>query len=242
MFIVYRTDFKVSLSCCQRLNVESMKVDRSNEVINDLSGRILQNMSWLKQLYFNLLYFRTPPWDTQVSPPELMEFIENYPPGRALDLGCGTGTNVITLAQHGWQVVGVDYVRRAIRQAEIKASRAGVSADFIVNDVTRLDDVQGAFDLVLDIGCFHSLDVNERQLYVGNLERLTKPGATIMVYCFLRDTDSSGPGINESDLMLFEKLLSLSKRVDGTDRGERPSTWLTFERRRAENQVLAADH
>lgn len=119
-------------------------------------------MSWLKHLYFSLLYFRKPPWDTQVSPPELMEFIENNPPGHALDLGCGTGTNVITLAQHGWQVIGVDYVKRAIRRAKFKASQAGVSAEFIVNDVTRLKDVEGVFDLVLDIGCFHSLEAGEK--------------------------------------------------------------------------------
>ena len=119
-------------------------------------------MSWLKHLYFNLLYFRTPPWDTQVSPPKLMEFIESHPPGRVLDLGCGTGTNVITLAQHGWQVVGVDYVKRAVRTAERKANQAGVTAEFFVNDVTKLEGVRGVFDLVLDIGCFHSLDGGER--------------------------------------------------------------------------------
>jgi len=191
-------------------------------------------MSWLKHLYFNLLYFRKPPWDTQGSPPELIEFIENNPPGRALDLGCGTGTNVITLAQHGWQVVGVDYVKRAIHQAKIKAEKAGVSADFIVGDVARLKDVVGVFDLVLDIGCFHSLDADEKQQYVDNLERLTRPGTTLLVYSFLRDNESGGPGMDEGDLMAFEKIFTLSKRVDGTDRGEQPSTWLTFVRSAAE--------
>ena len=196
-------------------------------------------MSWLKHLYFNLLYFRTPPWDTQVSPPELMEFIESQTPGRALDLGCGTGTNVITLAQHGWQVVGVDYVKRAVRTAEHKASQAGVTAEFFVNDVTKLDGVRGVFDLVLDIGCFHSLDGGERELYLDNLERLTKSGSTLMVYSFLRDNDSGGPGINGSDLMRLERLFSLSKRVDGTERGERSSAWLTYKREADIDKQLA---
>jgi len=193
-------------------------------------------MSWLKHLYFNLLYFRNPPWDTQITPPELTEFLDNNPPGRALDLGCGTGTNAITLAQHDWQVIGVDYVKRAIRQAKIKAERAGVSAEFIVDDVSRLQDVDGNFDLVLDIGCFHSLDAGEKQSYVINLERLTKPGSTVLMYSFLREIQSSGPGVDEFDLRTFEELFALSKRVDGTDRGERPSTWLTFKRRAAANK------
>ena len=63
-----------------------------------------------RRIYFNLLYlFTRPPWDTGVSPPELYDFIENHEPGRAIDIGCGTGTNVITLAQAGWQVTGVDF-------------------------------------------------------------------------------------------------------------------------------------
>jgi len=134
-------------------------------------------MSWIRHIYFKLLYYRKPPWDTQVSPPELMEFIAQYPPGRALDLGCGTGTNVITLAQHGWQVIGVDYVGRALQQARKKARQANVTADFQVDDVTKLKNITGVFDLVLDIGCFHSLGTDEKRVYIHNLERLTTSGS-----------------------------------------------------------------
>ncbi len=187
-------------------------------------------MSWLKQLYFNLLYLRHPPWDTQVSPPELLEYIENNPPGCALDLGCGTGTNVTTLAQHGWQAVGVDYVKRAIQDANYKSAQAGVQAEFIAEDVTKLEKVSGVFDLVLDIGCFHSLADKEKQRYINNLERLTRPGSMLLLYGFLRGIDSSGTGMDESDILAFDKLFTLSRRVDGADRGQRPSTWLTFVR------------
>src|SRR5689334_21905005 len=51
----------------------------------------------LRRLSFNLWYFRNPPWDSGISPPELLEFIQTHPAGKAIDLGCGTGTNVITL-------------------------------------------------------------------------------------------------------------------------------------------------
>ena len=65
-------------------------------------------MVFFRRWLFNLWYFQRPPWDSGISPPELMEFIRSSQPGRALDLGCGTGTNIITLAKNGWQVTGVE--------------------------------------------------------------------------------------------------------------------------------------
>jgi SAM-dependent methyltransferase len=188
-------------------------------------------MSWLRHLYFKFLYLRQPRWDTQISPPELIEFIEDHPPGRALDLGCGTGTNVITLAEHGWQAIGVDYVKRAIDRAKYKGAQSGVDVRFVLNDVTQLNNLQGVFDLVLDIGCFHSLNKSEKQAYVANLDGLTKSGSTFLIYGFLCDNPGSGPGIDEADLIDFQRQFVLAKRVEGTDRGERKSVWLTFERK-----------
>jgi 2-polyprenyl-3-methyl-5-hydroxy-6-metoxy-1,4-benzoquinol methylase len=188
-------------------------------------------MSWQERLYFRLLYFRKPPWDTQVSPPELMDFIAQHPPGRALDLGCGTGTNVITLAQHGWQVTGVDFVGRALNKARTKAQLAGVSVDFQLDDVTKLEHISGCFDLVLDIGCFHSLSVDEKKAYIQNLERLTSPGSCYLLYGFSQSNGGGGPGIQSLDLRGIENSFNLSNQVEGTDRNERSSMWLTFHRK-----------
>ncbi|MDK1118669.1 MAG: methyltransferase domain-containing protein [Anaerolineae bacterium] len=68
-----------------------------------------------RNLFFKLIYYFKPPWDTGISPPELFDFIKNNPAGAAIDLGCGTGTNLIRLAQAGWDVTGVDFVARAIK-------------------------------------------------------------------------------------------------------------------------------
>ena len=35
-------------------------------------------MSFLRRTLFNLWYYRKPPWDTGVSPPELMQFIGSH--------------------------------------------------------------------------------------------------------------------------------------------------------------------
>jgi cyclopropane fatty-acyl-phospholipid synthase-like methyltransferase len=185
-------------------------------------------MSVIKRLFYELFYLRKPPWDSGVSPPELMEFIEQNPPGRALDLGCGTGTNAITLAQHGWRVTGVDFVGKAIRSARRKARSAGLDIDFHQEDATRLRGISGPFDLILDIGCFHSLTAEGRTAYVKNLERLLAPNGAYLMYAFYQQ-DGSGTGLNEQDLELLSNRLRLVTRQDGWERGRRASAWFVYE-------------
>lgn len=185
----------------------------------------------MRRLFYELFYFRRPPWDTGISPPELMAFITSHPPARALDLGCGTGTNAITLAQHGWQVVGVDFVGRAVRAARRKAKQAGVQVEFRSGDVSRLRGVASQFDLVLDIGCLHSLTPQQKTAYIGNLARLLAPQGTFLLYAFVTlNDDAQNSGLVSGDLDLLSSSLRLVQRVDGVDRGERASAWFTYQR------------
>lgn len=187
----------------------------------------------LKRLFYTLSYFSDPPWDTGISPPELMAFILAHEPGRVLDLGCGTGTNSITLARHGWEVIGVDFIYMAIRSAKRKARKAGVDVDFRVGDVTRLEGISGPFDLILDIGCFHSLPESGKESYIHNLERLLSTNGTFLLYGFISPTDSSENGISTQDLAQLGNSLRLVDRTDGTDRGQRMSAWFTFQLKRS---------
>ena len=46
-----------------------------------------------------------------------------FEPCRALELGCGTGTNSVWLAQQGFEVTGIDLAPLAVEQAEQRAQR-----------------------------------------------------------------------------------------------------------------------
>lgn len=183
--------------------------------------------SWFRKLYFWQAYNQKPPWDTGITPPELMEFIEQHPAGRALDLGCGTGTNVITLAKHGWDVTGVDFLPKVIRKAEQKIEDEGVKAEVQVDDVTQLKKVTGRFDLIYDIGCYHNLSQEGKRAYERNISRLLKPGATYLLYGFLSQPQKKF-GIGQDDITRLSFSLNLVERQDGEDR-EKASTWLKFD-------------
>ncbi len=165
-----------------------------------------------------------------MTPPEVISFIADHPPGRALDLGCGTGTNSITLAKQGWEATGIDFAPKAIRTARRKAKRAGVEAHFLTQDVTQLDNLRQPFDLILDIGCFHSLDAQGQIDYRENLDRLLKPGGSFLLYVFFRNENgSSSAGIIEGDLVKFSNQFELISRQDGNDRQVRRSSWLHYQ-------------
>lgn len=185
----------------------------------------------LRRLQFILAYFSTPPWDTGISPPELLDFIAQHPPGRALDLGCGSGTNALTLARAGWEVAGVDFVPRAIRTARRKAKDANLHIEFLTADVIRLPRFAAPFDLVIDIGCFHSLGERKAN-YLAQLDALLASGGVWLMYGFLTPAPPlSGPGVAEADLDLLPASLTLLWRQDGTERGERPSAWFAYRKK-----------
>ena len=122
-------------------------------------------------LAFYRLAYRSgrPAWDSADPRPELAELASSRPPGRALDLGCGTGTDALYLAGRGWETTGIDFAPEAITAARKKADDAGVKAVFVVGDASRLREagVRGPFDLLLDIGCYHTIPAGRRDAYVA---------------------------------------------------------------------------
>jgi SAM-dependent methyltransferase len=143
-------------------------------------------------IWWNLWYlFGKPRWDTGITPPELVELVESgqVPPGRALDIGCGTGTNGVFLAQRGFEVVGTDVAWLAIRKARRKARDAGISATFRVGEAIKLGTPSGPpleapFDLAVDIGCFHSIQAIHREAYASMLRRVLREGGYYLLYAW----------------------------------------------------------
>ena len=177
------------------------------------------------------------PWDTGISPPELVAVIEGeqtLPPGKALDLGCGTGTNSIYMARHGWDVSGVDFTARALERASEKAARAGVMVKFYRGDVTRLGDLplQGPFDLLLDLGCFHGLTPQGRRAYAQGVARLSESGALLLLYAFVpRKMAARTVGVAPDDVKAaFEGLFTCEDIDWGSDAPGTGSAWYRLRR------------
>ncbi len=81
----------------------------------------------------------------------LVDQVEHLTPGRALEIGCGTGSNAVWLAKQGWQVTAVDYSGVAIKKGKRRAAERGVNVEFVVADVSTYQP-QGHYDLIT---CFY---------------------------------------------------------------------------------------
>ena len=173
-----------------------------------------------------------PGWDIGVPAPEVVSLLKKQTPRNVLDLGCGSGTNSIYLAQHGSNVVGVDFSSKALALARAKAQRANVAVDFRQDDVTRIEFLQAPFDLVLDVGCFHGLDKQRRNRYVDNLARLTHPASTFLLFAFDRPALFENYGIPPIEVeRTYAPNFVLNRAAHSTHRNGRPTTWYTFIRR-----------
>ncbi len=133
------------------------------------------------------------PWDHDLPPPEVMALADVLPPGRALDLGCGTGRACVYLAARSWRVDGVDFVPEAIALATERVQRAGVSdrVRLFIASVTDLRFLNDPYDLVIDVGCMHGMSVEELRAYAGEVARLTQPGGLYLLFAHMHDDATS---------------------------------------------------
>jgi len=134
---------------------------------------------------FESAYLGTPPWDIGRPQPAIMRLAQaGQITGSVLDVGCGTGENVLYLAELGFAAMGVDGAPTAISKARAKAKQRGVTAQFEVADALSLSMPNRQFDSVIDTGLFHVFSDEERDRFRDSLARVVRPGGTYFLMCF----------------------------------------------------------
>jgi len=134
---------------------------------------------------FESAYAGTPPWDIGRPQPAIMRLAETGQiSGSVLDVGCGTGENVLYLAEHGFAATGIDGAPTAIRKARAKAKRRGLQPHFEVADALNLSMPERPFDTVIDSGLFHVFSDEDRPRFTKSLGRVVRLGGTYFLMCF----------------------------------------------------------
>lgn len=150
----------------------------------------------VKARVYDWMYRIWAPWDSIGVRRGLRTLVETgvihpdaYP--RTIDLGCGTGANVVYLAKQGFESHGVDFSEVAIAKARRRADEAGVDANLVVGDLTApsIDGIEGPYDFLLDFGTLDDLRGEAREKMAATITRLSRPGSRYLEYCFYGVTE-----------------------------------------------------
>lgn len=104
---------------------------------------------------------------------------KNLTGGRFLDLGTGPGTQAVELAKLGFAVTATDLSENAI----LKAKKLSDMVHFFQDDFldTKLPDNE--FDYILDRGCFHIFEKEQRPSYHKQLNRILNKNGIYFLKC-----------------------------------------------------------
>lgn len=133
------------------------------------------------------------PWDSGVPSEHLKTLVAEgvVSPGRALEIGCGTGTNAIFLARAGFEVTAIDLAEAALSKAKMKAEQAGVKVNFIQADATDLPRLGEPFPFVFDRGTYHIVRSINLSGYQLMLSRMVAPAGYFYVLAGNANEDGS---------------------------------------------------
>jgi SAM-dependent methyltransferase len=139
------------------------------------------------------------PWDSGTPSVELARLLREHPlpPTTAIELGCGTGTNAVWLAQQGWQVTALDVSATALQRARQRAAEAGVEVDLRQADLLDPASLEGRLSpaaLVFDRGVYHVLRRENLAAYLQVLRLVTRPGSRYIVLAGSTNEPSDEPG------------------------------------------------
>lgn len=159
---------------------------------------LLTNSRPLVRLYFETIYLRGDPYQTQenhahiASRTKAFELLKEFRASEALDIGCGEGNQTVKVAPYANKVLGVDISEIAIKRAR-RAHRSNPKVDFQQADFMTADLYSKAFDLVVCGGVLLYMNKDQLDEAVRKITSLlTAHGKLLLIHPRALADDVSG--------------------------------------------------
>ena len=131
------------------------------------------------------------PWSSE--PDEvLVQLVSPLTPGKAADLGAGTGRNAIWLARQGWDVTAVDLSGVGLDHAATRARSEGIALGVVQADLMEVDLKGRDYDLVV-LANIHPYPHQRPELLARAARALAVGGFLFMVGHHLDSHGRTGP-------------------------------------------------
>lgn len=115
--------------------------------------------------------------------------IHGVVPGKGLDIGCGSGRDMVYLAGHGWEMTGIDHTEAALQRAQALAASQQVNIHTECRDLETgadpfADYTDASFDLICVARYLH------RPLFPW-IQRILKPGGIVIYQTFMQGCENT---------------------------------------------------
>jgi SAM-dependent methyltransferase len=179
------------------------------------------------------------PWDTGQPEPLLVEFVASsgVKPSRTLEIGAGTGTNAIWMAERGFDVLGLDVSPLAVERACAKMEGRSLPCRFEALDFLAVPPPGGPFQFVFDRGCFHVFDEpDDRQRFAARVATALAPGGLWL--SLIGSTEGSPREVGPPRRSAVEVILAIEPALEVVElrsaefHGSNAKAWFCLSRQR----------
>ncbi len=107
-----------------------------------------------------------------------------------LDVGTGRGVWLRKLVDHGYRVLGIDYVQQIVDRAnrDLKEQKISDRARFMLGNALDIPFTDSSFDAITDIGLLQHLKNNEWFQYAAEVSRVLRPNGYYLNVSLSRQT------------------------------------------------------
>lgn len=137
------------------------------------------------------------PWDRGAPSPQLQAWLADgslHATGSRIAVpGCGTGHEVVALAQAGFDVTGLDYAPGAVALAREQLAARGATAQVVEADVLHWQP-PAPLDAVYEQTCLCALHPDHWTAYAQQLHRWLRPGGSLFALLMQVRRDSAAEG------------------------------------------------
>jgi 2-polyprenyl-3-methyl-5-hydroxy-6-metoxy-1,4-benzoquinol methylase len=113
---------------------------------------------------------------------EILKLFQTYSVKNVLDLGCGSGGYLVSLAKNGFEVYGLDFSKEAVDVAKSWLKEEGCEGNLKIGSIyEKLPYADHFFDAVISFRVIHHATIDEIRKLIKELERVLKPQGLIFV-------------------------------------------------------------
>lgn len=121
---------------------------------------------------------------------EIIAALPDLKPGKALDVGCGTGRNSLYLAQHGFEVDAWDVNAMSIQKLnDVIQAEQITSIHTQTRDLNADPNIDGQYDFICCTVVMMFLQRQTIPHLIENMQRATKTGSFNLIVCAMDTAD-----------------------------------------------------